>query len=203
MKRLILLVLTLLVFIACEDDVQRDYVPQPESPLVFLPIIAVAPAGCTHYGEGANRFAERLKGDLRQLRKVLECDPRLVDAARRRAEAALKVPRVSHYDLEGRGPNYYAESSGCTLPAQYTVNGNNIESLILGTPNGDAAFEALAASPKHSTHLFGLTSFFSEQDKFGIAVWQDKSNEYEWSLIVLISQCTEKQHGLDNSTYLK
>lgn len=133
-------------------------------------------------------FFELLARDGRQQRPRLQCDPRLVAAAQRRA-AAQPPTGLSHCDAAGVCANQYARAAGCRLPANYGHNGNNIESLTAGTVNPIEAFASLARSPSHAVHLFGQNDFFRAQDRIGIAVAEIPGYRWRWAWSVLIARC--------------
>jgi len=80
-------------------------------------------------------FYRLLLTDSRQARAALVCDPRLVAAAKERAVTLAGEGALSHCDARGECVNRVARRYGCTLPAGYAPNGNNIESLAAGTPD--------------------------------------------------------------------
>lgn len=183
---------------------------QPLSPLtaprvsgaVYLPIVGgrpgvptpaptatatVAPVPACWNSWGAYAFYWLLRNDYRQQRARLECDPRLVLAARRRA-LAQPLDGLAHCDSAGVCANAYARAAGCKLPAGYTAK-NEIESLAAGTIDPLEAFRSLARSPDHARHLFGENDTFREQDRIGIAMVEVPGHRYRWVWVVLIARC--------------
>lgn len=147
--------------------------------VVYIPIIRTVP-------NPGKEFFQFMLADGRQQRKVLIWDDRLALAAHRRA-AAQFGDGLSHYDINGVGPNAYAREAGFVLPSYYG-DGNNIESLTAGTPDTLAAFESLARSPSHSKHIFGLVDFFREQDRIGIAMITNPVLKYKYYWAILIAK---------------
>lgn len=76
----------------------------------------------------------------------------------------------------------------CPLPAEYSENGNGIESIIGGVRNPISALNFLLASPSHADHLLGRTPFFKEQTRVGIAFLDDASKPYHYYYVILISK---------------
>lgn len=154
----------------------------PEAPeargTVYLPIVQSARLDL------GKEFYRLLLADSRQQRRMLLWDTRLAIAAQRRA-AAQFGDGLSHYDVNGVGPNAYAMYAGFVLPAYYADNGNQIESLTAGTSNPQAAFESLARSPSHKVHIFGENDFFREQDRIGISIVElSLKYRFYWSVLI-------------------
>lgn len=145
------------------------------------PTATLTPAPCAT-GPAAIVIA-LLRGDARQERPRLECDPRLMLAAQRRA-AAQFGEGLSHCDRWGICANTYVRAAGCKLPAAYSLNGNNVESLAGGMREAVDAFASLARSPSHAEHLFGR-GWFRRQDRVGVGLailplkWQ-----FYWAIII-------------------
>lgn len=143
---------------------------------------------------GAWMFYQLMINDARQAHQRLDCDPRLVAAAERRA-MAQPLTGLAHCDQRGVCANSYARAAGCRLPANYGLNGNNIESLTAGTVDPLEAFKSLARSPSHARHLFGDGDFFKAQDRLGIAVVDVPGHRYRWVWVILIGNCEGGESG--------
>lgn len=169
------------------DDPQ----PPPASPLIYFPIIAQPPtdpvATCLDTNPQALAFYRSLVGDSRQERTRLDCHPALVRAAQRRAASLVASGLWSHCDPNGVCANQVARNMGCTLPATYGA-GNNIESLVAGSPDAGVMFAALANSPGHSPHLFGR-GWFRHQRHVGIAYVAAPGSRFGFYWVVLIGVC--------------
>lgn len=207
-NRLLLAIALLLV--ACQPPPHQPRSPvappsnQPQSPLaqpshVWLPLLiwestppppTRTPGPSCFPGAAEQEFYRLLVGDGRQQRPRLQCDPRLVAAAKLRA-AAQPPAGLSHCDSFGICANVYARAAGCRLPGTYGMNGNNIESLTGGTASPAAAFESLARSPSHATHLFGQIPFFREQDHIGIALVEIPGWRWRWAWAIIIAPCDD------------
>lgn len=154
---------------------------------IFLPIVATAP---TDYTATVAEFCRLMVEDLRQQRtRMVQCEC-LVRAATWRAHGLANGDPWSHDDRFGVTPNEYVRRAGCILPPSYGLRGNNVESLVNGTPNAQAAFDALANSERHSVHLFareldGRTNeFFAEQWAFGVAVCEGGPAGWYWAVMI-------------------
>jgi len=181
---------------------------QPYSPIaapsrVWLPLLGGGPVATATPvptptlaldcwpGVAERAFYQRLVNDPRQQRPRLICDTRLVAAAQRRA-LAQPPTGLSHCDSLGICANVYARAAGCQLPATYAPNGNNIESLGLGTVNVDVMYKAMVDnSPSHRLHLMGEGGGFREQDRIGIALVDVPTNQYRYVWVILIARCGE------------
>jgi hypothetical protein len=134
-------------------------------------------------------FFSLLWNDTRQLRPRLTICPTLTIAAKLRALGLANGGPWAHVDKDGVTPNEYARVAGCKLPDYYATKGNQIESLVAGSPNMTVMFNALAASEKHANHMFGKLDMFRKQDKCGIAV--ATGGQFGWYLCLLISECSD------------
>lgn len=177
---------------------------QPQSPLaapyrVWLPFLVAQPAptatatptppppSCWPSAAEAE-FYRLLVADSRQQHPRLQCDVRLVAAAKLRA-AAQPPTGLSHCDSLGICANVYARAAGCQLPSYYAINGNNIESLTGGMKDPAVAVASLARSPSHAAHLFGENDFFRAQDRIGIAMVEIPGWRWQYSWAILIAPC--------------
>jgi len=130
-------------------------------------------------------FGHLLTTDPRQRRTNLLWSRCLTAAAKVRVESLAALQYWGHCDPTGKCANTVAREAGCRLPTYYG-QGNNIESLVAGTPSPQIAFTALAESPAHAPHLFGLNPFFREQTHFGIAFLDAPGSVYHyyWSILI-------------------
>lgn len=177
--------LLILVFLTSCTQVHHAF----ESPLardVYLPLIAAL--GCPQTAEAGN-LAHLLTTDERQEHPSLTCHPALVDAARARAANLSRTGFISHCDTDGRCANWYAARSGCVLPPEYTANGKEVESFILGPNDATIAYQILALSPGHAAHLFGRNAFFRSQTHYGIAAIRVPGSLYEYHYVFYIARC--------------
>lgn len=162
--------------------------PPPNTPAatrssVYLPIIGTP--------DPVQTFCRLLVADPRQERPTLELCPALQQAAVWRAYGlASGGDPWGHVGEDGTTPNELARQAGCVLPDDYARSGNEIESLVAGSADAAAVFNALANSPKHSDHLFGR-GWFRAQRHFGVALCKG-SAEYTWYWAVYIGTCTEQ-----------
>lgn len=190
MTRLYLALLAI-VLAACTLPSAQPMSPlaQPALPLLirryYVPMVIGAPRCFT--APATERFYSLLATDGRQQRPTMRCNDALVRAAQARADGMASSSHFAHCDLAGNCPNRYARVAGCRLPASYSENGNNIESIAAGSPFAEEIFVALARSPSHATHLFGQDDFFRVQMDVGIAV--ATGGKYGWWWVVMIGIC--------------
>lgn len=189
--RRICLALLAIVLAACTVPSAQPASPlaQPESPLLirryYVPMVIGVPSCLTM--PATERFYSLLATDGRQQRPRMRCNAALVKAAQARADGLVRSDLVSHCDVAGNCANRYARVAGCRLPAYYSENGNNIESLAGGSGLAEVVFIALARSPSHAAHLFGQNDFFRAQVDVGIAV--ATGGKYGWWWVVMIGIC--------------
>lgn len=167
--------------------------PEQQTNKVYLPLIvnqapAAKPTAC-HMDHRAATFADMLRGSARQQRGSLTCDTALVRAAERRARSMAEGDYFGHCDPAGDCPNRYALRAGCRLPAHYPQNGNSVESITAGSLSARASFDALARSPGHASHLFGLGDFYGKQTRIGIAVAESPGSKYGAYWSIMIAEC--------------
>lgn len=205
--RLRLLASCLLVFLSsCLQPQPQPRTIQPASPLavrlsahgeayspIYFPIYIQPPtdpnAACLDYNPQALAFYRLLVGDSRQERPQLSCHPALVRAAQRRAASLVAGGYWAHCDPNGNEcPNEVARNAGCKLPDEYAVRGNNVESLVAGSPDAGVMFAALANSPGHSPHLFGR-GWFRHQRHVGIAYVAAPGSRFGFYWVIMIGVC--------------
>jgi len=154
---------------------------------IYLPVVAVPPINPDQPSK-AQEFFEMLKNDPRQNRKLIEWSKLLEKAASIRTESLARLDYWAHCEPNGPCPNEVARSVGCVFPFDYSEKGNNIESLVAGTPDVAVAFEALANSPSHRDHMFGVGPFLNRQNRVGIHVRYDSSSTFKWYYSILIAE---------------
>lgn len=154
---------------------------------IYLPIVSVPPI-LPDQLDKAQEFFEMLKNDPRQNRKLMEWSKLLESAASIRTESLSRLNYWAHCEPNGPCPNEVARSVGCVFPSDYSEKGNDIESLVAGTPDVNAAFEALANSPPHRDHMFGVGPFFQRQNRVGIHVRYDSGSTFKWYYSILIAE---------------
>lgn len=152
---------------------------------VYLPIIA-------QQTDPVAEFSRLLVADPRQQRTSLELCPALQQAAIWRAHGLANGDPWDHVDKDGVTPNEYARRAGCVLPDDYNPKGNNVESLVAGSADAIVMFNALAASPKHSDHIFGR-GWFRSQRHFGVAMCA--GGRWGWYWCVILGECLGQVSG--------
>lgn len=154
---------------------------------IFLPIISTPPV-VADLNDKAQEFFDILKKDGRQQRPLMEWSENLARAAAIRTSSLARLNYWAHCEPNGPCPNEVARSVGCVFPFDYSERGNNIESLVAGTPDVKVAFDALANSPSHRDHMFGVGSFLERQNRVGIHVRYDSSSTFKWYYSILIAE---------------
>jgi len=140
---------------------------------IFLPFISKASNPTTD-------FVNLIANDPRQ-KRVLKHSEGLTLAAQSKVALMIEHNIFDHV-VAGIYPNQLARVF-VELPDYYAILGNNIESLVMGSKDVNLMFEALANSPSHAKHLFGLTPFFAEQTHIGIG-YSEGHNNYWWSVYI-------------------
>ncbi len=152
---------------------------------VWLPIIATPPA------DPVAVFYDLLLSDARQQRPRLEVCKVLQAGAQQRAWGLANGQPWAHHDSAGRGANGIARSLGCNLPGSYSDNENYVESLTAGTGDGQEAFNSLARSAHHRTHLFGENDFFRQQYHVGVGFAQNGGAPYQFYWTIWCAACLD------------
>lgn len=167
---------------------------------IYFPIAGggnADPAATIFDNPKALAFYRLLLTDPRQQRATMAPCASLVAAARHRVAQLATMQEIAHRDADGTTPNEIARRFGCTLPADYPERGNGIESLVAGTGDPQAAFDALAGSPSHSRHLFALDglgradAYYGRQTACGIAMLEATGSRWTWYWAILIAPCGE------------
>jgi len=147
---------------------------------IYLPVIA------TEHINQVAAFYRLLVGDQRQQRPSLGTCSALERAAEWKAADIVQYDYWQHQASNGEWPNATARRFGCNLPPEYGDDWNGDESLVAGSPDASVMFNALAESPSHKVHLFGMNEFFRQQTHMGIAV--ATGGQWGWVWVVLIAR---------------
>ena len=148
---------------------------------VYLPIIATAPIN------QIAAFYRLLTADQRQQRPSFGTCAQLEAAAEWKAKDIVDHGYWAHQAANGEWPNATARRFGCNLPGEYGDNWNGVESLVAGSPDAVVMFNALAESPSHRVHLFGLNEFFRAQTHVGVAMVEGE--KWGWVWVLLMAAC--------------
>ena len=174
------------VYVPGVIGVKNTPLPTPTRRPTTTPTATPVPCPATSQ---AAIFENRLRTDVLQQRRALQCNPALVRAALFRAQSMAEGGYFAHCDPRGICANRIAIEAGCQLPGDYPPNGNNIESILAGTNDPNFAYNILIASPSHKTHLLGVADFFRKQDQVGIAFLDAPGSKYRYYWVVLIARC--------------
>jgi len=148
---------------------------------VYMPIIATEPAN------QVAAFYRLLADDQRQRRPSLGTCAQLEAAAEWKAADIVANGYWAHQAHGGEWPNATARRFGCNLPVEYGDDWNGCESLVAGSPDAAVMFNALANSPSHRVHLFGLNEFFRQQTHVGIAMVA--GGQWGWVWVLMMAAC--------------
>jgi len=148
---------------------------------IYLPITATPAAN------QAADFYRLLVTDQQQQRTQLERCANLEQAAAWKAADIAQYDYWQHQASTGEWPNATARRFGCNLPPDYGADWNGVETLAAGSSDAMVMFNALAESPSHRAHLFGMNEFFRKQMHLGIAM--ATGGQWGWVWCVLIARC--------------
>lgn len=126
-----------------------------------------------------------------QARKTLACDYRLVWAAQAKAESMAAGDWVAHTSPSGETPNELIRRFGCKLPRAYEGSGNQVESLVYGSPDPALSLQWLLQSPAHRRHIAGESSFFRGQDRTGVGYAHSLTSDYQHYYVILLAECND------------
>ena len=104
--------------------------------------------------------------DINNPRSQMIEHPSLRQAAQWHSEYIEANDYFAHCTKEGDCPNRIIKNFGCNHP--YNENGNAVESLVRGTSDARAAYNALVNSPSHKQHLHGLNDMTKKQIYYGV-----------------------------------
>lgn len=156
---------------------------------VYLSLILNQESPC----ETDPRVAEfvRLMRDGEQGRPQMNCHEGLLRGANAKARDLAEQGYFGHRTPAGVWPNAAAESVGCNIPWHWDRNANYIESLVAGTPNAKAAYEALIQSDAHEPHIRGRPPF-SEQTNFAIGYYELAGSPYTFYWVIWTAVCNNQ-----------
>lgn len=129
------------------------------------------------------KIAEWVKiamNDSRQQRKGMRADPILMAVARDRALDMAQRSYFNHTNPDGFGPNHFVRLAGYNLPSHYPTrpDANSCESIMAGSGDAIACWDAWMRSVGHKKHVCGEIDFFREQLDFGIGRVELKGSPY-------------------------
>lgn len=163
--------------------------------LIMSAFLFPAPRAAEQSARGCDLMeAERVIASLllqhpKQARDTLECDPRLVEFARGRAQDMAERDYFGHVTPDRVGPNELLRASGYEMP-KYYVGGiaNSIESILAGEGEPDKAWKLLLSSSTHRSHLLGLDSMYVKQQRFGVAYFHKSESKYAHYWVIVIAE---------------
>jgi len=122
--------------------------------------------------------------DIEQQRPVMRLDERLVNAANYKAKLMAETGIVAHC-INGYCSNKLAADFGCKTG--FADNGNQIESIAVGSQTVTDAYERLRNSAAHHDHLLGI-GFFNNQDEVGVGYYEHNNNYF---YVFISANCLE------------
>lgn len=122
-------------------------------------------------------FIKLVKGGL-QHRPFLNCDISLLNGANARAADMANKDYFGHIHSNGMHPNEVAVLYGYKLKYE-NLQTNNIESIVAGTRDAEAAYNALFNSEAHKPHIIGK-DFFQNQTDFAVGYAENLSSRYKF-----------------------
>ncbi len=131
-----------------------------------------------------------MRQDPNQQRAALNCNPKLIQVARSRAQDMGVRHYFSHVNPDGFGPNYLVRKTGYLLPSNYDQSntGNNIESIVAGCDTAMCAWTLWMNSTPHRTHILGLDPFFAQQTQCGIGYAYVPNSPYGYYWVILTAK---------------
>lgn len=103
-----------------------------------------------------------------QQRRVLRIHPLLMQAAHAKADDMSALNYFAHTSPSGVTANENIRKTGYKLPDYYPIKGNMCESLSVGGGKPEDNVAGWYGSEKHKAHVFGLDSFYRDQECIGV-----------------------------------
>lgn len=122
-----------------------------------------------------------------QERTQFYCNKRIVNAAKFKAYDMSLNDYFGHVTENGIWPNKIAQDNNCAIGLE--PNSNNVESIVAGTKDPKAAFDALMNSESHRVHLLGLHKQFEGYNKIGIKMGVNENSRYKYYWSIFIANC--------------
>ena len=158
---------------------------------IFAPLSFADGSPCGN-SEQAQALSLLIAKDTKQQRKVLTCNPTLVELAEEKAKDMAQRGLVSHF--LGGSPNTRIRNAGLTLPEYYgDAMSNQVEALAGGYKTADDVWYALKTSTSHRQHLLGELPFYQEQDQIGIAFFKDYSTPHVEYWAIYLTKLADTQ----------
>lgn len=103
-----------------------------------------------------------------QQRRGMRIHPLLMIAAQAKAEDMSALNYFAHTSPSGETANENIRKTGYKLPDYYPVKGNMCESLSVGGNRPADNVAGWYRSERHRGHVFGLDSFYRNQECIGV-----------------------------------
>ena len=142
--------------------------------------------------ELAQKLAELIIAEPKQNRQNLKCDEQLVRIAHLKAQQLAEAQVVSH-DVNHTTPNQLLRKNQFALPKEYSLFGNQVESLAGGNDVPQEILTDFMGSHLHRPHVLGEGDFFAAQNKIGVAYVRDPWTLHVDYWVVLIATTEERK----------
>ncbi len=113
----------------------------------------------------------------------------LDQAAQQKANDMARLGYFSHTSPSGVSANENVRRTGYKLPDWYPANGNNVESLYIGSDCPEDAAAAWLASDHHRPHVYGETDFFRNQNCIGVGYAPFPKEEHRGYWVFISAPC--------------
>lgn len=123
--------------------------------------------------------------DQQRNKSLMVRNPLLDKAAQQKATDMASNHYFAHTSPSGITANQNVRSTGYLLPESYPIEGNNVESLYIGTDVPSDAALAWFQSDHHRPHVYGQDISFRDQNCIGIgmAPVQKEQHRAYWTFI--------------------
>jgi len=115
--------------------------------------------------------------------------PLLDQAAQRKANDMAAKHYFAHTSPSGVSANQNVRTTGYRLPEWYPLNGNNVESLFIGSDLPEDAAGAWLDSDHHRPHVYAEDNFFRNQNCIGTAYAPFPGEEHRGYWVYLSAPC--------------
>jgi hypothetical protein len=155
--------------------------PPTPPPFAFVEQLFVYLLNRARHDPLAYQIERGLNVDLSSVdpRPPLAINSSLHGSARFHAEEMAKFNYFAHQSqVTGRWPNRNARDHGYPLPASWSDDANNIESIAAGNSTAEATLEQLVLSDGHRNHLLGIHPFFAANREAGVGYGHSATSTY-------------------------
>lgn len=127
--------------------------------------------------------------DQQRNREAMGLHLLLEQAAQQKANDMARLGYFGHTSPSGVSANQNVRNTGYRLPEWYPVDGNNVESLYIGTDKPKDAAAAWFASDHHRPHVYGQDAFFRDQNCIGVGYAPFPKEEHRGYWVFISAPC--------------